>query len=560
MKKKRLLAIVMSLCLTAAALAGCGGSGGGSQESAQENAAAETTAESAAGTEAAQSTGASLDSLPAAVGEGTITATPEMYSNIDLSEPYTVNMYLIGDTPNDWDRVLELANEYLEPFNTSLNVTIMSWSDYQTMYSLVLAGGEQVDLIFTAPWCYMYTEAAKGSFYELTDEFIANNMPLTNKYQAAESWDETTISGKTIAVPSNVASPMGKIVAIRQDLADKYGISELTTWEDYMNFCQTIAEQETPQSGIYAMPASGNNSELWDVYRQQYDTFAAVSSGNVVMYYQYDGEIPAKEDIKLVCELDYFRDFAHDMKTLADAGAWSRSALTNTVTDDDAFGNLQGASIAWNTSVFTYMEQAEKTEGVQCTAYDITQDHLVGAEAYSNNDMAITAGSQNPERAAMVLDLMKFDTYLNKLLLLGIEGEHYSINEQNEYTELENSTNYAAFSTSVSWAIKNGDLTEGGVPEREKAITDAWEERVVMNPTITFVFDDTNVKSYMSAVDSVLADYIPMLQLGLVDDVDATIDECVQKCYDAGLQNIYDEFNTEYDAWVATRGLEARMR
>ena len=554
MKKKRLLAIVMSLCLTAAALAGCGGSGGGSQESTQENAAAETTAESAAGTEAAQSTGASLDSLPAAVGEGTITATPEMYSNIDLSEPYTVNMYLIGDTPNDWDRVLELANEYLEPFNTSLNVTIMSWSDYQTMYSLVLAGGEQVDLIFTAPWCYMYTEAAKGSFYELTDEFIANNMPLTNKYQAAESWDETTISGKTIAVPSNVASPMGKIVAIRQDLADKYGISELTTWEDYMNFCQTIAEQETPQSGIYAMPASGNNSELWDVYRQQYDTFAAVSSGNVVMYYQYDGEIPAKEDIKLVCELDYFRDFAHDMKTLADAGAWSRSALTNTVTDDDAFGNLQGASIAWNTSVFTYMEQAEKTEGVQCTAYDITQDHLVGAEAYSNNDMAITAGSQNPERAAMVLDLMKFDTYLNKLLLLGIEGEHYSINEQNEYTELENSTNYAAFSTSVSWAIKNGDLTEGGVPEREKAITDAWEERVVMNPTITFVFDDTNVKSYMSAVDSVLADYIPMLQLGLVDDVDATIDECVQKCYDAGLQNIYDEFNTQYDAWVATRG------
>lgn len=554
MKKKRLLAIVMSLCLTAAALAGCGGSGGGSQESAQENAAAETTAESAAGTEAAQSTAASLDSLPAAVGEGTITATPEMYSSIDLSEPYTVNMYLIGDTPNDWDRILELTNEYLEPFNTSLNVTIMSWSDYQTMYSLVLAGGEQVDLIFTAPWCYMYTEAAKGSFYELTDEFIANNMPLTNKYQAAESWDETTISGKTIAVPSNVASPMGKIVAIRQDLADKYGISGLTTWEDYMNFCQTIAEQETPESGIYAMPASGNNSELWDVYRQQYDTFAAVSSGNVVMYYQYDGDIPAKEDIKLVCELDYFRDFAHDMKTLADAGAWSRSALTNTVTDDDAFGNLQGASIAWNTSVFTYMEQAEKTEGVECAAYDITQDHLVGAEAYSNNDMAITAGSQNPERAAMVLDLMKFDTYLNKLLLLGIEGEHYSINEQNEYTELENSTNYAAFSTSVSWAIKNGDLTEGGVPEREKAITDAWEERVVMNPTITFVFDDTNVKSYMSAVDSVLADYIPMLQLGLVDDVDATIDECVQKCYDAGLQNIYDEFNTQYDAWVATRG------
>ncbi len=556
MKKKKLLAIVMSLCLTAAAFSGCGSSAGsssgaGTAESAQSTAA--EAADSTAGTEAAESAAASLDSLPAAVGEGTITATPEMYSAIDLSKPYTVNMYLIGDTPNDWDKVLALANEYLEPFNTTLNVTIMSWSDYQTMYSLVLAGGEQVDLIFTAPWCYMYTEAAKGSFYELTDEFIAANMPLTSKYQAEESWDETTISGKTIAVPSNVASPMGKIVAIRQDLADKYGISELTSWEDYMNFCLTIAEQETPESGIYAMPASGNNSELWDVYRQQYDTFEAVKSGNVIMYYQYDGGIPAKEDIKLVCELDFFRDFCYDMKTLADAGAWSRSALTNTVTDDDAFGNLQGASIAWNGSVFTYMEQAEKTEGVECAAYDVTQDHLVSAEAYSNNDMAITAGSQNPERAAMVLDLMKFDTYLNRLLILGIEGDHYSINEQNEYSELENSTNFAANALSVSWAIKNGELKEAGVPEREQVITDAWEERVEMNPTITFVFDDTNVTAYMSAVDSVLADYIPMLQLGLVDDVDATIDECIQKCYDAGLQNIYDEFYTQYDAWAATR-------
>ena len=238
MKKKKLLAIIMSLCLTAAALAGCGGSGSGSSgESSQSSASAETGAEDAAGTETSESASDLLASLPDTVGEGTITASPEMYSNIDLSEPYTVNMYLIGDTPNDWDRVLELANEYLEPYNTSLNVTIMSWSDYQTMYSLVLAGGEQVDMIFTAPWCYMYTEAAKGSFYELTDDFIASYMPLTSKYQAEESWDETTIAGKTIAVPSNVASPMGKIVAIRQDLADKYGISELTSWDDYMNFC-----------------------------------------------------------------------------------------------------------------------------------------------------------------------------------------------------------------------------------------------------------------------------------------------------------------------------------
>lgn len=551
MKKKKLLATILSMCMTASMLAGCGSSAAPSTSDTTANDTAKTESTTASTDTAA--TTVSLDSLPSEVGQGTITATPEMYASTDLSKNYTVNMYLIGDTPNDWDNIINKVNDYLQPFNTELAVTFMSWSDYQTMYSLVLAGGEQVDLIFTAPWCFMYNEAAKGSFYELTDDFVANYMPLTSKYQAADSWDETTISGKTIAVPSNQAQPMGKIVAVRQDLMEKYGMSELDNWDDYKKYMLTIAEKETPESGIYALAASGDNNELWDVYRQQTDTFLALDSSYMDFMYEYTGDIPAKEDIKLAYEFDSFRNYAKDMKEMADAGCWSRSALTNTITDDDAFGNLQGASIAWNGSVFTYMEQAEKTDGVECMAYDLTKDHLVGAEAYSNNDMAIAAGSKNPERAAMVLDLIKFDTYLNRLLILGEEDVHYTIDDEGQYTETDKAGDYAAFAISASWAIKNGDLSEAGTPEREKKITEAWESRVQMNPTITFVFDDTNVKAYVSAVTAVLTDYVPMLELGLVDDVDATLDEMIQKCYDAGLQQVYDEFYSQYDAWLATR-------
>ena len=291
MKKKKLTSLILAACLTLTALTGCGNS---SNDAPAADTAANTSAANSSdssGSTASADISAALDALPAAIGEGTITATPEMYANTDLSTPYTVNMYLIGDTPNDWDRVLELTNKYLEPFNTQLAVTFMSWSDYQTMYSLVLAGGEQVDLIFTAPWCYMYSEAPKGSFYVLTDDFIADHMPLANKYQDKESWDETTISGQTIAVPANQAQAMGKIVAIRQDIAEKYGINELKSWEDYMNYMQTVAKNETPESGIYAEAASGDNNELWDVYRQQYDTFLALDSDYLDLIYEYNGSI-----------------------------------------------------------------------------------------------------------------------------------------------------------------------------------------------------------------------------------------------------------------------------
>ena len=98
MKKKKLLATILSMCMTASMLTGCGGSAASSSTT-------DTSAKDTAKTEAAQAdaktdTAASLDSLPAEVGQGTIAATPEMYASTDLSKSYTVNMYLIGDTPN----------------------------------------------------------------------------------------------------------------------------------------------------------------------------------------------------------------------------------------------------------------------------------------------------------------------------------------------------------------------------------------------------------------------------------------------------------------------------
>lgn len=553
-KSRQLLSVVLAAASAGTLLAGCGSTQSAKTVS-TDSAGAATTAESAGGStgQTSESGSSSLDSLPATQMDGTVTATPDMYPDVDMSDPYTVKMYLIGDTPNDWDEVEAKVNEYLQPFNTSVETTFMSWSDYQTMYSLTLAGGSDVDLIFTAPWCYMYTEAAKGSFYTLSDDFIHSNMPLTEKYQAPESWDEVTISGNIVAVPSNTSEANGKFVAIRQDLADKYGIDKLSSWDDYMNFAETIAEKETPTSGIYAEAASADNAELWGVYRQQYNLYDVLSNGNIVYNFDVSKGLPSADDITFQWTSDTFRAFAKDMKKLADDGAWSRSALNETVTDDDAFGNLQGASIAWNTSVFTYIKQAEQTDGVKCAAYYITPGEAVPGEAYSNNDMAIAASSSNPQRTAMFLDLIKNDTYLNRLLILGEEGKHYTIDDSGNYTETDAATDYPAFTVSASWAIKNGNLTEAGADPRKTEIIDFENEHKVLNPCTAFVFDDSSVRSYMDAVDSIVKDYYPSLELGLVDDVDASIDEMQQKCEDAGLDKITEELKTQYTAWLATK-------
>ena len=546
--KKKLFNKALGLMLTACMLAACGNNAG--QEA---NTTAQAPEKTTAAVTAAPVEEDVFKDVPDEIAAGkTVVATPEMYSNIDLSKEETVYIYLIGSTPNDMDQITELANEYLKPFNTNIEFNIMAWSDYQDLYSLNLTSGTNIDAIFTAPWCYLWTEASKGSFLTLTDDFISSYMPLTHRLQIPESWGGVKLNGNIVAIPQNTTNPNGKIVAIRQDLAEKYGISELKSWEDYKNYCLTIAEKETPESGILAMAAAGSNPELWDVYRQQYDTMPAMTDGTIVYYYKYTGEIPTYDEIEFAYTTDYFLSFCKEMKEMADAGVWSRSALTNEISAADSFGALASASMAWNTSVFNGIENCEKTEGVVGAAYDITQKNFSIGEPYNNNDIAITASSVHPERTAMVLDIIKNDTYLRNLFRLGIEGVHYTMDANGVYTELDKAEDYPADSLSLCWAIKTGDITQGGADPRKQAIIDEETAKMVACPTEGFVFDDTPVAFEVSAVNTVLDEYVKSLQLGLLDDIEGSIATMMEQAKASGLDKVEEEFKKQYEAWYAT--------
>ena len=201
------------------------------------------------------------------------------------------------------------------------------------------------------------------------------------------------------------------------------------------------------------------------------------------------------------------------------------------------------------------MKQAEKTEGVKCAAYDLTTDHLVKCEEANNGDLAIAKASKNPERTAMVLDLIKMDTEINRLFHLGIEGVHYNMeSDGRHYTRIaEKTEDYGPNSMSISWGTHNGLYEEAGAPERETVMYDSWRERMVGCPTVTFVFDKEKVGDYVDAVSSILGDYTGLQSLGLVDDVDASIDELIGRLNDAGLPQIKEELERQFKEWKAAQ-------
>ena len=143
---KRFLAILVAGLLSIMTVA-CGASDSNSVTESASNSAETAQKETASG-EAEESD--VFADLPDELGIGNeVAAVPEMYSNVDLSEPVNINIYMVGDTPADWEMIAEAANEYLEPFNTTISATFLSYADYTTLYPLALQG-EDCDIIYTA--------------------------------------------------------------------------------------------------------------------------------------------------------------------------------------------------------------------------------------------------------------------------------------------------------------------------------------------------------------------------------------------------------------------------
>lgn len=489
---------------------------------------------------------------PSSAAEGDTLAS--LYPNTDLSEPVTINLWELGNAPKDIEMVVPEINKILEKeVNTTLKINFIAWGDLATKYSLVLAGGEDVDLVHTAPWNYYYTEAAKGAFMEITDDFITKYMPQTKKSQVPESWEGTRINGKIYGVPMNSVESEAKFVAIREDLRQKYDIPTPTDWASYENFLVTIAEKETPESGIFGIAASAGNGELRRLWMQQYEMYDGQNAQIGPFAYLYNGgAIPKDDEFFVYWDSQYMRDFVKRMKYLADKGCWSQDALSGTVSDDDSFKNGQGASVAWNRTLYQIGLECEKNiPGAVAAFCDLTSDKIVTAENYNNNMEAIASASKNPERAAMVLDLLKNYTPLYRLIYGGIEGTHYIKVDDEHFKKGSSYDNFpmAAF----AWELRRKDLQSIDTDPREVALQATFEPRMVMPPTNGFAFDEQPVKNEMAAVQAVIDEYTPMLELGLVDDPDATIDEMIDRMEQSGLDTVKTEFLKQYNDWLETK-------
>ena len=489
----------------------------------------------------------------AADGEGISESSPYYGKGYDLADTENIVLYVLGDRPADMDRVLDEVNQkYLLPnLNSTLEVNFLNWSDYQTKYSLILAGGEDVDLMYTSSWCYYNEESGKGAFRELDDDFIQKYFPYTYAEQPEVSWEQAKIGGKIYGVPKGAATFSNyDFIAVRQDLIDKYNLTMPKDWETFKQYLYELADIQK-ETGVIPLNTNANRNQTTKLYMQTQGYYNFVEGYDYIYQSHGKDELPGWDAITYLYTSDLYEQYVKEMAEMAEAGIWSKDAINDTNDSTAYFENGTSGAIAWNRAVIDAGQKLEAAGLGTFAACDVSPDIHMARGLYNGDMIAIATNSKHPERAALVLDYMKSDVDLNRTLLGGIRGVHWDLNDQGQRQVLDEASNYSW--NSWAWALNRADepVLEG-TDERELAIEQGIESRELHPVAAGFTFDSTPVSTELSVVNSIVDEYEMSFALGIYgSNTEAKLQEFRDKLNAAGLDKVTEEMKKQYDAFAA---------
>ena len=96
---------------------------------------------------------------------------------------------MLGNAPRDLQTIQDKINELaLKDLNCTVVYNFTTWSDTSTKYNLLLASGQNVDLLFTAEWMNYNQYAKKGAFLAL-DTIVPKAAPELWSFVPESFWN-----------------------------------------------------------------------------------------------------------------------------------------------------------------------------------------------------------------------------------------------------------------------------------------------------------------------------------------------------------------------------------
>ena len=544
MKNKKVVALLLAATMSVGCLAGCGN---------------QTTQSSEVETQ--------TDSQKES--ETTVTESSEV---VELEEK-TIQIWLGGPgKQKDSDKVWEAFNEKLQEYvpNTTVEFTIIPFGEYRDNYNRMLAAGEAVDLAWVGwntkiqdnindgnlmPMDELLEEYGQGILETLGEDVMEmHRNAVDGKTYFVVSWQGLVGNKYVFYMPTELVNLAGEGWLEDTQAAVTKWWSEVPTADNF----NAVFDQFDKY-----LAACKEAGKLYSGLRPGYD-FTSWSGRN--------GTDPADKGANNV---GLARTSGNELVVIDSVQSESRRVYAQRMAEFYEKGYIRSDVASVDLSTLTFVEGSEYNANTVVmysgnAAIASAEDKLVtkaGVELSiiereevatltngSSTAMSVPYCADEPERAIMVLNALYTEPELYQLLIYGIEGEHYTVNNDGTIT-----TSYGAEGTAdadyglTRWTVGtclNSLVTQADVPGYYQELADAQAEAYV-NPFVNFSFDSSNVTDICAALDAVDSVYSKLVDLCAAGaDMEAALDEWIKERKAAGVDKLIEEYQKQLDAFV----------
>jgi putative aldouronate transport system substrate-binding protein len=464
--------------------------------------------------------------------------------NASALQPYDLIWYTRGKGPERDEAMVEkAANRYLKDrISATIRIVNIDRDAYPGQLAMQIAARAPFDLCFAGFYITNFPGyARRGAFVALNDpkdSILERYLSGTKALLGPVFLRDAEIDGVIYALPVLKERGHSCGFLLRKDILvkDNLDASGVKTLRDLEPLLLAVKRQEPLLNHPLAAYAFNSPIALLDPDVLYY-------RGPLAVY----PDLRVRDFLETPEALDYFRT----MRRFYEEDLIRRDAATTTDYIPDLLAGRIFA-IEWVTKPGADKE-AENQTGRPWVQVEMTPPRIdLGDVTDAMN--AISSTSKDPFRAAMFLELMNTDKYLNNLINFGIEGVHY-VKVSGNVIDFAPGTDYglrSGYNPGIAWELGNQLLNYLFVnedPEKWKKVDD-FDRRAVRSPILGFVLDQDPVKTEIAALVNAWEEFVPGLETGSADP-EVVLPKAIARFKAAGLDRVIREAQRQLDAWYA---------
>ncbi|MCT1402682.1 ABC transporter substrate-binding protein [Paenibacillus sp. p3-SID867] len=438
------------------------------------------------------------------------------------------------------DRMSEfLDNEFAEKMAADLGlkveVTFVPWAQYWEQKDIMLAANEPIDLYWDGLPDLSTIVNKKQAM--VLDDLIEEYGQDMLKVLPMEQLQGATIDGKIHGIPSAYApsSAMYQLVAVRQDILEAVGMTDLKTADDLKEFA-TRAKGKFPEM---KGPADIIFKPLTRYFTDEQYNWIAVE--DLVVF----GEESKKA--YSYYETEAFQEVAKFNHSMYDAGLYTEDL---TIKYNERDSRMQTGLYLWvEGSLGKEMEIVDAIKAnapdAEVKTYLLAEDKPRYVTAAGGEVLGIPVNAPNPEGA------MKFVNWIYKsqenylFALYGVEGKDYEMVDGriNKLTASE---------FFYEWMFRNQNYQLFGPSVAQESIDKykSWDETAIRSDSLGFRFNNEKVKLIETALKEVAGKDLAAIRSGFVD-FETEYPKAIEKLKAAGIDDYVAEIQRQLDEFLA---------